>query len=245
MLYRALPAISGPPSAAIAASAREVDALLEAVLERLQGAPIVEEQVAYYIAHVQLDDDPAWRFDCKKQFLAALLGEGRDPQLPDTLLPLLMRVAVYEADPSFNRSFIDPCLHAYGARRVQEALLGYLGTGTNSEKAGAARACYWAQRPLPPSQRRARSAEDRHDEDLAELRTILATTMLQEFVANEDVDVRRSLIPQLSFDALQYPDRYKPLIATAIAIARDHPDDYIRHRVEIQIRQAGAPERSG
>jgi hypothetical protein len=68
--------------------------------------------------------------------------------------------------------------------------------------------------------------------------------MLQEFVANEDLDVRRSLIGRLSFEPSQYPDHWKPLIAIAIAIARDHPDDYIRHRIEIQIRPGDAPERS-
>jgi hypothetical protein len=137
-LFRALPAISEPVGASIAASAREVDAAIEAVMERVQGAPIVEEQLGYFTEHVQVSDDPTWRFTCKKQLLAAILRESRDLPLPDALLPLFMRVAVYEVDPSFNRSFIDPCLRAYGARQVQEALLGYLATGTNREKAGAA-----------------------------------------------------------------------------------------------------------
>jgi hypothetical protein len=225
-------------------SATEVDALLEAVRERMQGSPIVEEQMGYYAEHVQVSDDPAWRFECKKQLLAALLRKGRDLEFPDDLLPLFMRVAVYEPNPSFNRSFIDPCLQAYGARAVQAALLEYLATGTNREKAGAVRALYWAQRPLPASQRPDRSAEVRHDEDLSDLRATIAARMLEEFLENDDLDVRRSLIPQLSFDVAQYPDRCKPLIATAIAIARTHPDEYIRHRVEIQIQQASGPERS-
>jgi hypothetical protein len=235
-LYRPLPEISEAPGAAIASSATEVDALLEAVLERMQGLPSVEEQMGYYAKRVQLDDDPAWRFDCKKKLLAALLREGGDLQLPNALLPLLMRVAVYEPNPSFNRGFIDPCLQTYGAHRVLDALLGYLATGSNREKAGAARAFYWARRPLLAPQCHARAVEDGQEEDLAELRGIIATRMLQEFIANDDLDVRRSLIAQLSFDPARYPDRYKPLIATAIAIARDHPDDYIRHRLEIQIR---------
>jgi hypothetical protein len=45
-------------------SATEMDALLEAVMERMQGSPIVEEQMGYYTEHVQVSDDPAWRFEC-------------------------------------------------------------------------------------------------------------------------------------------------------------------------------------
>jgi hypothetical protein len=60
--------------------------------------------------------------------------------------------------------------------------------------------------------------------------------LLREFVTNADVNVRRSIIPSLNLDEANYPDDLKPLVAQAIAIARSHPDDYIPHRVEVQLR---------
>lgn len=58
---------------------------------------------------------------------------------------------------------------------------------------------------------------------------------LREFVSNEDLDVRRCILPGLSLDPDGYPDDLKDLVATAVHIARTHPDEYIRHRVEHQV----------
>jgi hypothetical protein len=55
----------------------------------------------------------------------------------------LVRAAVYDPNPSFNRQLVEPTLTAFGRRRVQLALLGYLRAGANQERAGAARAWYW------------------------------------------------------------------------------------------------------
>ena len=54
-------------------------------------------------------------------------------------------------------------------------------------------------------------------------------------MSNQNVDVRRSIIPSLKLEKSAYPDALKPLIAEAIEIARNHDDDYIRHRVEVQL----------
>lgn len=259
--YRPLPELDDPQDMAVVA---EVDALLVAVMARM---PMPMEQWRYFRDNLRQDDDPAWRFERKKHFLAFLLREGRDPHLPEAFFPLLMRVAVYEPNPSFNRSFIEPCLRAFGYRRVLEALLTYLATGTNREKAGAARASYWAHLPLllddlwarnralqqtehsgqafqraleehREERARAQAAFQRmFDEELADLRAAFASAMLTTFIENQDLDVRRSLIPGLSFDASRYPDAARPLIVIAHAIARNHPDDYIRHRVELKDRQ--------
>ena len=60
--------------------------------------------------------------------------------------------------------------------------------------------------------------------------------LLKEFVTNEDVDVRRAIVPHLRFEkAEDYAEELRPLIPQAIAIARTHPDDYIRHRIEVQL----------
>jgi hypothetical protein len=121
--------------------------------------------------------------------------------------------------------------------------LGYLRAGVNAERAGAARASYWAsaswrwkwasgesgrgwwahERPLDP------------DGSLASLQREWREAILREFVANDDVDVRRSILPGLPLSAAHYPDELHGLVARAISIARSHPDEYIRHRVEIQV----------
>ncbi|MGW3963312.1 hypothetical protein ACWED2_26080 [Amycolatopsis sp. NPDC005003] len=50
----------------------------------------------------------------------------------------LVRAAVHDPDPSFDRQFVEPLVAAFGARRTQEALLEILTTGTNPERAGVA-----------------------------------------------------------------------------------------------------------
>jgi hypothetical protein len=55
---------------------------------------------------------------------------------------------------------------------------------------------------------------------------------LREFVANDDIHVRRSILPGLSLSAAHYPGELHGLVAS---IARSRPDEYIRHRVEIQV----------
>jgi len=177
-----------------------------------------------------------------------------------------MRLAVYEANPSFNRSFIEPCLRAFGYRPVLEALLDYLKYGTNREKAGAARALYWAQLPLllPSWYDRerpglnqetfeqalqafheevatAQQAFDQLWQELADLRTEIALALLKEFVENADLDVRRSILPQLALRPGQYSAEWEPLVLTTIRLARTHEDTYIRHRVELQLQAEDNP----
>lgn len=60
----------------------------------------------------------------------------------------LLAAAVYDPDPSFCRWFVEPAVYVYGRRRVMTALLDYLRTGTESERAGAKRAWYCAHVPL-------------------------------------------------------------------------------------------------
>jgi hypothetical protein len=60
-------------------------------------------------------------------------------------------------------------------------------------------------------------------------------TFLRVFVNNDDVTVRRQIIPSLNLDESAYPDELKPLVRRAVEIARNHTDEYIRHRVEVQL----------
>jgi hypothetical protein len=171
--------------------------------------------------------------------------DGRET-LPGQFFDALVRAGIYDPNPSSNAQFIKPATAAFGCLRVLQALLGYVRDGTNAERAGAARASYWAsaawrwewaseerqrgwwrhERPLDP------------DGSLASLRQEWQEwqeAILREFVANEDIDVRRSILPGLPLSTERYPDELHCLVAKATCIARSHPDEYIRHRVEIQV----------
>jgi hypothetical protein len=134
----------------------------------------------------------------------------------------MLRAGVYERNPSFNRLFIEPCVRSYGTRWVKEQLLRYLESGTDIEKAGAASALYWSG-----------------DDSDGELRERIHSQRLREFVNNEDLQVRRRIIPMLCLQEEQYPEDLLPLVAKAIEIARSHSDEYIRHRVEVQLGAGG------
>ncbi len=161
--------------------------------------------------------------DKRKWFVAGVFGFK---QLPERLFVPMLRAGVLERDPSNNLEFIRPCVLSYGATRVCTALLEYLETGSNEEKAGAVSALYWA-RGLKP------------DEDMSEIDSRTRVDMLQEFVNNEDLRVRRRIIPALHLEPQDYPPELHPLIERAIEIARAHPDEYIRHRVEVQLGRPG------
>ncbi|MET9452715.1 hypothetical protein [Streptomyces cinerochromogenes] len=57
--------------------------------------------------------------------------------LPEEFFAPLMAAAVHDPDPSFCRWFVEPALYAFGRRQVMTALLNYLRTGTDAERAGA------------------------------------------------------------------------------------------------------------
>lgn len=139
--------------------------------------------------------------------------------LPEPFFGALLRAAVHDPDPSFNRQFVEPLRVAFGPRRTQEALLEVLRTGTNQERAGAARAWYWATLEM-----------------VEDVQVRWDRAALREFVVNEDIDVRRCLLPQLPLHPSRYPEELHPLVAEAVHIARTHPDEYLRHRVELQVR---------
>ncbi|HEU4556229.1 MAG TPA: hypothetical protein VFS20_00220 [Longimicrobium sp.] len=162
--------------------------------------------------------------DAERKWFVAQVFENHP--VPTRLLGPMLRAGVLERDPSANRMFIEPCVSSLGARRVLEVLLGYLETGTDAEKAGAASARYW----VGPNPR---------NEDVEELKARFHCQMLRELVQNPDLDVRRRIIPMLRLEPEAYPQELRPLIPVAVEIARSHPDNYIRHRVEVQLGAGG------
>ena len=158
----------------------------------------------------------------KKMFVARILK--MKPLIPSRLLGPLLHAAVMERDPSFNRFFVEPCVEELGANEVRRQLHEYLTTGTNPEKAGAARALYWARDGGPC------------DPDLEQQ---IRITTLTEFIHNNDLKVRQCLIPRLKLDPSAYPKKYHDQFVVAISIARSSEDEYIRHRVEIQLGAGG------
>ncbi|MFH8384494.1 hypothetical protein ACH4E7_26730 [Kitasatospora sp. NPDC018058] len=154
----------------------------------------------------------------------ALAGRS---ELPEEYFEALIEAAVHDPNPSFNRRFVEPAMIAFGQRRVRLALLGYLQTGTDPERAGAARAWYWTALSVG-------SGRNATADEGAIVRDSWNEAALREFVANDDIDVRRCILPGLPLVPRAYPAELHALVETAIAIAQSHPDEYIRHRVEIQ-----------
>jgi hypothetical protein len=182
-------------------------------------------------------DTPATRSEWEHQARRVVAeAVGRTPAREEWFEPLV-RAAVYDPNPSFNRQLVEPALAAFGRRRVQLALLEYLGTGTNPQRAGAARAWYWTQVPLRyPAGARTPTQESKAEyEAHADLRREWRNTALQVFVANDDLDVRRCILPGLDLRAEHYPQELRATVAEAIHIARTHEDEYLRHRVEHQV----------
>jgi hypothetical protein len=182
-----------------------------------------------------LEDQP------RKWFVAVVFTYLPLPVPEDLFLPMI-HTAVYEIDPSFNRYFVEPCIRTYGHRCVNEALLEFFEKGTDFEKAGAVNALYWARLGLafrgnvPAYTREYAIPESVAAYDaLVDIWVRRDCLFLKEFVKNQDLHVRRSIIPSLKLDASYYPDELKPLVAEAIHIAQNQEDDYIRHRVKVQL----------
>jgi hypothetical protein len=176
----------------------------------------------------------------RKWFVAQLFR--RSSSFAEVFLVPMLDAGIDEVDPSWNRYFIEPCMNAFGPRRVNEYLLDVLESGTDSRKAGAASALYWAHVPLVfPGGALSHDIEFATPESRAELESLQDVwerkhcLLLETFVANSSLDVRRSIIPGLDLDPLAYPESHRPLVSQAIELARHHEDDYIRHRVEVQL----------
>lgn len=148
---------------------------------------------------------------------------------------------MYEPDPSFSRQLVGPAIAAFGRRRVQVALLDYLDTGAPADAAGAARAWYWTSvgvRYLPGTTTMTPESAAEFAE-AGDLRERYRLTALRRFLADDDLDLRRCVLPGLTLDPQMYPSQMRDQVARAVQIARTSNDDYLRHRVELQARHEG------
>jgi hypothetical protein len=158
-------------------------------------------------------------------------------RVPQDWFEPLIRAAVHEPDPSFNRQLVEPAIAVFGRRRVQLALISYLDTGTAPDIGGAARAWYWAQVPLSyVGDSKTPTPESAAEyEAFSDLRQRFDRIALRRFVEEEDLDVRRCILPGLPLYPQAYPADMHDLVARAVQIARTSSDEYLRHRVEIQV----------
>ncbi|WP_329611768.1 hypothetical protein [Kitasatospora herbaricolor] len=180
-------------------------------------------------------DDRRWG-----HLVRAALREAckQEAPFPEESFEVLLRAAVHDTDPSFNRWFVEAALNAFGRGRVRSRLTRYLRTGTDVERAGAARAWYWTALPLKHPHLRATGPggyRTEPDDGAAAVRE-WNEAALREFVDNERLDVRRCILPGLPLRPSAYPAQLHRLVEEAVAIARSHPDPYLRHRVEHQVR---------
>jgi|ERR1700677_608895 len=191
------------------------------------------------------DEDIRWlvkalKDDRRKWFVAHVMKSAL-PLSGVFFIPLL-DAGIDETNPSFNKLFIWPCTGVFGRKRVNEYLLEVIESGTDFRKAGAVNALYWAQMPVSYSAEFLcfDSVEETREAEkaLAGLWERKRKLLLETFVANPNVDVRRSIIPSLRLDPTVYPAHLQPLVPQAIAIARSSSDEYIRHRVEVQLGTA-------
>ena len=162
--------------------------------------------------------------DERRKFFVAMVF--RLQSVPRRLLAGFISAAVSDLNPSRNKFYIHPCVRTYGSKEVVTRLLRIVEVGSNEEQCGAVSALYWAY-------------GNQRNDDLSELREWRQRLLLMRFIDNDDLNLRRRILPALSFDARTYPAELVPLLATAMAIARSHPDEYIRHRSGIQMGQGG------
>jgi len=190
------------------------------------------------------DSDWRWLIDGLREeetkwFVAAVFQRYSVPKL---LFKPFLNAAINEPNPSTNRQFVQPCVDSFGHRRVNEYLLDVVEASDNTAIAGAIAALYWANMQIsfygkvPAYTLEHATPESRKAyEALNDVWERKRATYLRVFVFNQDLDVRRQIIPSLKLDENAYPEKLKPLVNQAVAIARSHHDEYIRHRVEVQL----------
>jgi hypothetical protein len=62
--------------------------------------------------------------------------------------------------------------------------------------------------------------------------------LIETFVSNTNLSVRRSILGHLTLDEQVYPDSHKSLVPRAIQIARAIPDEYIQQRLRYQLGES-------
>jgi hypothetical protein len=200
---------------------------LRAAIKEELSRPLSESDVEWFAATLADGD--------REYFVPFALKQGPNTAAVPLLEPLL-RAAVYDTDLSFNRFFVEPCVRCVGWQKTTQGLLGFLASGSDFEKAGAVNALYWSIGYSDPVARDIEDAvpdpAESEGETPGETWRRLNAMMLEEFVRNPDLHVRRSICTRL-----RKPDDYPPHLRTlaeeARRIALGHPDEIIRERAEI------------
>lgn len=152
--------------------------------------------------------------------------------VPGPLLRPMLLAAAQTINPSTNRKFVEPCILAFGRRRVVTTLLSNAANESSGVRAGAVNALYWAwaaRQGLSWPGAEAALAPFPPDEPVEDLRAECLTWAVRECVVNGDLDVRRALV-----STLIPARRYEPELAErAIATARADSDPYVRQRIAV------------
>jgi hypothetical protein len=151
----------------------------------------------------------------------------------------LLGAAVLDPDPSLVRLLTWPAVRHFGHRRVMTELIRVLRSGTTAERAGAARAWYAAlglRLAAPPGRTMSAAERQALADSLADLHREWRETAVEVFVTDADLDVRRCILPHLDLRLSSYPPELHARVEEAIHIAHTSDDEYLRHRVEHQVR---------
>ena len=196
------------------------------IVESAKGIHSVDAEALKWMAAALTDDE-------RKFFVAALYIEAN--AMPEELYEPMLRAAIYELNPLQVQTFVEPCVKAFGVPRVVQTLVDYFERGTDFEKTGAVNAMHWA------SERKSTTESGRHkpvEPKLLQLLDYRRSLYLQTFLKNPDVDLRRAIITNLELDPLGVPMMIQEQIDKVIKTARTHTDEYIRHRVEVQLKRS-------
>ncbi|MEU1200341.1 hypothetical protein ABZ446_29525 [Streptomyces sp. NPDC005813] len=148
--------------------------------------------------------------------------------LPEELFTPLMAAAVHDPDPSFCRWFVEPALYCFGRRRVLEALVEYLRTGTDLERAGATRAWYWAHMPLRVDRSPAYAPDGTRDPAMDTSRDAEDAWLevsMQVLVEATHEGIRNRVLRMLPTSPEAYPPRLHDLFERSLSAARADPDE--------------------
>jgi hypothetical protein len=182
------------------------------------------------MVRVDVADEPNPRYA-----LCKAISVKANESVPEEWFVPLVQAAILEPDPSFGRQLVGPAMAAFGRRRVKLAILDHFENGTSADAAGAAKAWYHTHfRAYAPGY-----TGPRDDEECLDLGERYVHAALRRFVAEDDLDMRRCILPGLPLDRSDHPAEMHGLVDDAVRIARTSDDDYLRHRVEVQVRSGG------
>ena len=216
-----------------------INNMRETLLERRRALEAVRTATLHHLAtssinwewanHSQLND---WFSEMlshpqKKWFVLDLFSAA---YLPKVLLKDMLMAGILEQNPSANRGFIEICIREAGLKFVLRRLLHHIKHGNNREKAGAIQARYWA-------------THNRLNEDVDDLKMEFKKLILHEFITNENLSIRMNVVPFLEPDA--YPTSLHEKFLEAATIARTHENEYIRHRISMQMKDDNALKENG